>query len=360
MSEEKKKFRKKHAIILGIVVGVIFILLVSFFAIARSPTTPAYLNIESGEVQVNLGSGWIPAVDGMELGLDDSVRTLDDSNAILVLYESIIVNLKPNTEVKIADLAKDHIKIKQDSGTTWNKFTKLAGINSYEVETPNTVATVRGTEFEMTMDSLIVGSGTVDFSSGKGHLIVNKNMKARLVDGKLVQEDLTPEEKARIIENKRLVLKSLRLIREREINKHPHVYNLVKSFAHVTDEEAKIKIQKMDWGYADEDSLIEKSPTRIESIEKFVSLTKEVKKEKKELQSLGYEEPKPKWLVERLQQEKPSEAKVIAEGSGEQDPEESAPEIKPEARLVDDKQVVEPKPLEKAGSSPKSSDLSKI
>ncbi len=311
MTEKKdKKSKKKLAIISGIVSGLILIMLIGVFMIVNSPTTPAYLNIESGEVQVDFGSGWLPANDGMELALEDKVRTLDGS-AILVLYESIIVNMKQNTEIIISELAEENVALRQNSGTTWNKFTKLAGVATYEVETPNTVATVRGTDFEISMDSCIVAEGQVKYANKEGHMMLGAMSKAGLVDGKIQKMDITEEDKARIIENRKNMLKSMRKVRAREINKHPTTYKAVKSFVGIDDPEAQIRVQKMDWGYMDEDKMVEKSPVRVESIEKFVGLTKEVKAEKKSLADMGYKEPEPQWLLERLEKEQVAEAERI-------------------------------------------------
>ncbi len=290
-----KKKNNKLLITGGIVGAVLLILIISVFIAIRSPTTPAYLNIEDGVVEVDVGAGWQGASDGMELSLSDKVRT-QDGTAILVLYESIIVNLQENTEVEIAQLAKDEVGIEQNSGTTWNKFTKLAGVASYEVETPNTVATVRGTEFENGMSNNFVGSGNVDYKAGGKLAKLTAGMSAAFNNGEIDVSDLTEEQKARMIEYKKTILKTLRSMRAREINKNPKVYALAKKIAGLTDEEARIKIAKMDWGIVNEDKIIEKAPFKPAALYKFVGLTKEIKKEKQSLEKLGYFEPRPSWM----------------------------------------------------------------
>ncbi|HII71302.1 TPA: hypothetical protein HA265_00940 [Candidatus Woesearchaeota archaeon] len=301
-----KDSKKKRYIILGAIGGLVLIFAISLILLLRSPTTPAYLNIEQGDVQVNTGSGWSPASDGMELSLDDKVKTLADSSAILVLYESIIVNLKSNTEVAISELAEDKVKIDQESGTTWNKFTKLAGIASYEIETPNTVATVRGTDFMMGMDHLLMGSGDLTYMAKESgqKMALSKITKVVLRDGKLVEEEMTPEEKAMVIDEKRKTMYEMRKMRAREINKHPNVYRIVKAIAGVDDKEADVRISKMDWGRIREDTLIEKAPVRVASVEKFVMLTKQIKREKADLEALGYKEPLPGWMAPAILESK--------------------------------------------------------
>ena len=150
-----KKNKKLAYIILGIAAVIIIIAIFGYFKITGSPTVAAFLNIYKGNVQVDHGSGWTSAQDGMNLAEQDHVKTLQDSEAAVVLHESVIVNLAPDTELFIKDLTKEHMKVEQPSGSTWNKFTGIAGVEGYSVETPTTVATVRGTGFEVNMDLLI-------------------------------------------------------------------------------------------------------------------------------------------------------------------------------------------------------------
>ena len=86
----------------------------------------------------------------MDLIQSDSVRTGDDSSASIILFESSIVRLDSNTEVTLEELIKDEktsVTIQQDSGRTWNTVSKISGIDDYDVQTPTTVASVRGTAF---------------------------------------------------------------------------------------------------------------------------------------------------------------------------------------------------------------------
>jgi hypothetical protein len=138
----------------------------------------------------------------MELSLEDKVRTKDDGSAVIVMYESILVELDANTEVSIEQLSKDKVKLNQQSGSTWNKFAAISGIKSFEVETPTTVATVRGTEFWVDMDSVGVDEGQVD-ATMKGKLLrLAAGRKGVLRDGAATEEEMTDADIQRALQKK--------------------------------------------------------------------------------------------------------------------------------------------------------------
>jgi len=134
-----------------------------------------------GNVEIYSNEKWIKAVEDQDLSLNDKIKTGENSTAALILHESIFVEIDPLTEVEIGSLSNDNTILKQDKGTTWNKFTDVAGISSYSVQTPTTIASVRGTEFEISSDeeasTLIVEEGEVDFKADNEEVIVKSNEK---------------------------------------------------------------------------------------------------------------------------------------------------------------------------------------
>lgn len=144
--------KKKFLLIIPIIGIVVFAYL--YFTVLSPPVTVAELIIDSGTVQVmHPGGDWIQGQNGMLLGQGDSVRTLEASEAAIIFFESSILRLGPETEIEIQKLDptpdSTYIEIKQELGQTWNKILKLSGIDSYQVETPTTVASVRGTGFSI-------------------------------------------------------------------------------------------------------------------------------------------------------------------------------------------------------------------
>jgi hypothetical protein len=76
-----------------------------------------------GEVEINnQGSTWTAASCGIELKADDSIRTGDNSSALITFFEGSSIELESNTKIKIAELAID-----ASTGTTTIKMGQSIG-----------------------------------------------------------------------------------------------------------------------------------------------------------------------------------------------------------------------------------------
>ena len=145
------------AVVLALIFGA------GFFVLSPPSVSAAIVYVERGDVQVNTGNDWQTATNEMEIGQGAKVRT-GDGEATVVLLEGEILHLEPHTEVLLDMINKDKIKISQVAGETWNKVTRISGVSEYTIETPNTVATVRGTEFTLTDEEVVVDEGEVDYT----------------------------------------------------------------------------------------------------------------------------------------------------------------------------------------------------
>jgi len=145
-----KSMKKKIFLIILIICIIVFV-----WFLLRPEVIKAQLVIESGTVYVKHGGEtWISAENGMLLYKSDSVRTGNNSSASIIFFKTSIVRLDNNTEVMLEELFREEetsITIQQDSGRTWNTVYKISGIDNYEVQTPATVASVRGTAFVVTV-----------------------------------------------------------------------------------------------------------------------------------------------------------------------------------------------------------------
>lgn len=248
---KKEHFYNKTWIILSIIVAIaIMIAFIAFFASRAEAIGVAYLHIESGTVEVNQGNNWEKAIDGMSLSLNDRIKTLDDSEASIIIYDSIITSLESNTEISIQVLKDDFVKLEQSKGSTWNKFIGLAGLKGMEVETPTTVATVRGTEFGIDItdaeESLMVAEGKVLFgekatktrmTAVQGEkLMLARQVGQRLTQaktiadeaiqpqtGNIIKVELTNEDKERMIERVVKTVDRIKLIRENNIQTRENI-----------------------------------------------------------------------------------------------------------------------------------------
>jgi len=117
------------------------------------------LTVLSGDVTVRHGSGdFAPAADGEVLSEGDAIRTGPDGRAVLTYFEGSTVTIEPATELAIdsANSTADGgtvVLMTQSVGRTWHVVTKLITSGSkYEVRTPASTASVRGTEFQVDAD----------------------------------------------------------------------------------------------------------------------------------------------------------------------------------------------------------------
>lgn len=104
------------------------------------------LTIDRGKVEVETELGWKEARDGAILGEGNSIRTADDSRAVLNLSDGSAVRLAPNTEIKLVTLGKDKVTIEQPNGLTYHRVNKETGL-TYEVESSGVKAQALGTAF---------------------------------------------------------------------------------------------------------------------------------------------------------------------------------------------------------------------
>lgn len=277
-------------ILLGSVIVLVLVAIAGgYFAYAqtKSPTRAAFLAVESGSVEVNLGNGWVSAEDGISLALDDKVRTLDGL-ASVVLFESVIVSLDENTELSISSLVKDHPKIRLESGEVWNKFTGLLGVTNFDIETPTTVATVRGTEYGVSfadeVATVLVAEGVVGVLSEGEDVEVRKYEIVRKILGQsMLVETLTPEELARLKEKRGRIVDSLRRVRSDEIDKNQAVLRMAKRQG-VTRADIDAKLMDLDEGRDDQNRLLGYVPVETESVTKVIGLNNVIRELVSELE----------------------------------------------------------------------------
>ncbi len=146
--------------------------------VQRAEVTLAQLAVHRGDVWVNFKT----ATPGMELKEGDVIKTGDGAEATVVFFESSVFRLNANTEIVVKRIAKKPgvVQLKQVIGETWTRLLRVSGVVEYEIETPNTVATVRGTGFGISVTS----EGTeVEVAEGEVRV-------AAMVDNKIVAEEL--------------------------------------------------------------------------------------------------------------------------------------------------------------------------
>lgn len=230
--------------------------------------TPARIHMMTGDVSVDTGNGYVPATQGMTLHQDDKVRTGDGATAMIVLYEGILVRLAPLTEVSITELSARENVMTQHSGTVWSKIAHIGGIEKYDIKTPTTTATVRGTSLRTNDDAvdrvsytLLVAEGNVIASGSDGSTIdVMAGEKIVLVDGAYEKQPLTLEDIAAIKEQLDIELRTLRELRLREVYKNDVFVALAKSRYDATNDDIAEYFIGIDEGRNSEQELRDNVP----------------------------------------------------------------------------------------------------
>ncbi|MBD3227439.1 MAG: hypothetical protein GF329_04550 [Candidatus Lokiarchaeota archaeon] len=174
---------KKLFLIISIVIIISIVLYILLFSISGLNVVKAQLIIEEGIIEIkHEDNSWFIPENGTLLCEYDKIRTHENSSAIIILFESSIIRLDSNTEVMIKEVIEDiestNVKILQSTGRTWNTISKISGIDNYDVQTPTTVASVRGTTFVVKVESngsteVGVNHGLVNVSSLKNGIIKN-------------------------------------------------------------------------------------------------------------------------------------------------------------------------------------------
>jgi len=289
--ENNPKKKSKLLKIIGIVVlSVILIIAITSYFLLKTPANKdAYLSTFEGDVQVFTNNNWQTPILNQELSLNDKIKTNDGGTATLLLMEKAIISIEPNTEVEISSLTENDLKIKQSSGSTWNKFLGIVGVDTYSVETPNAVASVRGTEFNIKNNTAIVSEGTVNYGNEKSSILLNKYEKAQISENEVKKQELTKEEKTLILEKKKETLNNLKKLRTIEIEKNKFLVNKVKDMYKLTDADIAMYLEKIDTGEIDDNMLIEKSPVKTDSLKKVKKINDEIKNTNKDIAELEKE-----------------------------------------------------------------------
>ncbi len=279
---------KKLLIILLIIILILITIgVVLYFYITVSPTATALLDIKQGTVKIDQGDGWKIAVDELKLSLNDKIKTLDNSKASIILYESAIISLEPNSEVILKDLSKENLIIKLEAGRTNNKFTGLQGVKGLTIETPYAAANVRGTSFEVSVYEIIVAEGKVEVVHKTKTITIEQGEKVEISEEEITRQILDEEDKEQIIQMLRENINDLKEMRIREVNKKQALANQLKREYNLTDEQIKEKLEEADQGMYDLDEIEEKSPVHIEAVTKIKHLTEEIIKLNKEIKKLS-------------------------------------------------------------------------
>lgn len=149
-SKNKPIFFKK-IVLLPIIAGVVAIAAV-FFWYQTTQAAIGTLQVYEGGAEVVRDGQPLESKTGTKLKLSDSVKVKPDSRVSIILKGGNVVRVEANSEVEISSLTYEGENIgsailKLKSGRIWSRVGSVANEGNFQVETPTSVASVRGTSF---------------------------------------------------------------------------------------------------------------------------------------------------------------------------------------------------------------------
>lgn len=260
--------KKKFLVIIPVIIILCLIIFTWYMFSNPSVTAKAQLIIDYGTVHFKHDSGsWVSAQNGMLLYQSDSIKTGNNTTASVILFESSIIRLDSNTEITIEQIIQEadeiNVKIEQDSGRTWNTVAKISGIDNYEVHTPTTIASVRGTSFDVNISedgntTIGVGNGTVNVSIVENGTIIDtietKENESVLIDPEKMHQPL----ETKPFKKDDWIVKNQQKDKELQTNLKAELYSRIEPYIPqlkeeygITDEELDVLIEGYVLGYLD-------------------------------------------------------------------------------------------------------------
>jgi FecR-like protein len=142
----------------------------------------ATLAVLNTTIDAQKGSGdFSPALDGDILASGDFVRSTKDGRAVLTFFDASTLSVDPGSLVKVLTLnrvgnAGIQLLVEQTLGRSWAAVSKLKTPDSkFEIKTPTSIASVRGTGFETNVTQNADGTNSVTYKVDDGEVLVTAN-----------------------------------------------------------------------------------------------------------------------------------------------------------------------------------------
>ncbi|MFA7241410.1 MAG: tetratricopeptide repeat protein [Sulfuricellaceae bacterium] len=184
------------------------------FALAPSSVNEAEIIsiIGKGDARASAQEDWKPAAVKQHVTPGSFVRTRDLSQMALLLQDQTQLRLNQNSMVQIKEISAkgETTKLELTTGRVWAQakrksfsFFSPSQPPAVTVQTPNAIAAIRGTDWELVVDkdgaaTLTVLSGEVDFYNDLGRVAVHPNEQAHVEPGKAPTKVLLTNARERV------------------------------------------------------------------------------------------------------------------------------------------------------------------
>jgi hypothetical protein len=147
-----------------------------------SATVAATLSILNTDISAKKGAAdFTPGLDGQLLASGDLVKSSANGRAVLTFFDGSILTVDVGSVVRVTTLNRlsnggIQLVIEQTLGRTWASVSKLTTPDSkFEIRTPTSQATVRGTAFETLVEQRPDGTVSVSYKTDEGEVVVTAN-----------------------------------------------------------------------------------------------------------------------------------------------------------------------------------------
>jgi hypothetical protein len=211
MKHRNQHFMKKIQAVIASCIALALFSATTLFAAEAPSQTKAIVRAVHGQADYNAGGGWLPLRPNMELDPGTQIKTGPDS------YVSLNVNglrssirISQNTTMTLDRMntmgsggeSDSDTSLKLDAGTVLGQVKKLSANSRYEIVTPEGVAGIRGTDFEVSVIVRPDGKYRITFHSITGTVVCvgvvdNVNITKVLTDHQswTIGEDVVPTPK---------------------------------------------------------------------------------------------------------------------------------------------------------------------
>ncbi|MBI4090773.1 MAG: FecR domain-containing protein [Candidatus Komeilibacteria bacterium] len=175
-------------IVISILVALVAIGAGIFLWVRQGRAAIGSLNIYTGSVTVLQGeAGVVVGATGMKVQVGDVLKTGPSSRISVILNDGSVIRLEENSEAEVSVMAYRGNKIgealfKLHYGNLWSDVQPVAPSGKYQIETPAIVASIRGTNFNVSyvsgVHTVAVAQGTVGVA-----LLSDQGNEKRLTTG---------------------------------------------------------------------------------------------------------------------------------------------------------------------------------
>ena len=168
-------------------------------ATADNAATVGVLNVA---VDAQKGSGdFAPALDGDIVANGDFVRSSKDGRAVLTFFDGSTVSVDSGALVKVLTLNRlasggIELLLEQTLGRSWAAVAKLKPDSRFEIKTPSSIASVRGTAFETGVTQNADGTTSATYKVDDGQILVTANAGGTVTVGAGQQVTINPNQPA--------------------------------------------------------------------------------------------------------------------------------------------------------------------